>query len=124
MLEMENMDYIMERNPSIALKLLKVVTKRLAKIENLVQNLATNNPEVRIAHILLEFCDKYGKSTEDGILINLPLTREELANYAGVTRETISRKLNKFESLGLMASVGNKKIIIKNQLAIRRLISF
>lgn len=114
----------MERNPSIALKLLKVVTKRLAKIENLVQNLATNNPEVRIAHILLEFCDKYGKSTEDGILINLPLTREELANYAGVTRETISRKLNKFESLGLMASVGNKKIIIKNQLAIRRLISF
>lgn len=43
---------------------------------------------------------------------------------AGVTRETISRKLNKFESLGLMASVGNKKIIIKNQLAIRRLISF
>ncbi|WP_219374605.1 Crp/Fnr family transcriptional regulator [Bacillus mycoides] len=122
MLKKENMDYIMERNPSIALKLLKIVTKRLAKIENLVQHLATNNPEVRIAHILLEFCDKYGKSTEDGILINLPLTREELANYAGVTRETISRKLNKFESLGLMASVGNKKIIIKNQLAIRSFI--
>ncbi|MDM5189131.1 Crp/Fnr family transcriptional regulator [Bacillus sp. DX4.1] len=122
MLTKDNMDHIMERNPGIALKLLKTVTKRLAHTENLAQNLATNNPEVRIAYIILEFCEKYGEDTDKGILINLPLTREEIANYIGVTRETISRKFSKFEDLGLITLIGNKRLIVKNKLAFREYI--
>ncbi|WP_242220175.1 Crp/Fnr family transcriptional regulator [Bacillus cereus group sp. BfR-BA-01380] len=122
MLTKDNMDRIMERNPGIALKLLKTVTKRLAHTENLANNLATNNPEVRIAYIILEFCEKYGEDTDKGILINLPLTREEIANYIGVTRETISRKFSKFEDLGFMTSIGNKQLIVKNELAFRKYI--
>ncbi|MBJ7949783.1 MULTISPECIES: Crp/Fnr family transcriptional regulator [Bacillus cereus group] len=114
MLTKYDMDNIMERNPSIALKLLKTVTKRLAQTENLAHNLATNDPEVRIAYIILEFCEKYGKKTDKGILINLPLTREEIASYIGMTRETISRKFSKFEELGLITSIGNKKLIVRN----------
>lgn len=116
------MDSIIERNPGIALKLLKTVTKRLAHTENLAHNLATNNPEVRIAYIILEFCEKYGKDTDKGIIINLPLTREEIASYIGVTRETISRKFSKFEDLGFITSIGNKQLIIKNKLAFRKYI--
>ncbi|AJI15872.1 bacterial regulatory s, crp family protein [Bacillus pseudomycoides] len=122
MLTKADMDSIMERNPGIALKLLKTVTKRLAHTENLAHNLATNDPEVRIAYILLEFCEMYGKDTDEGILINLPLTREEMANYIGMTRETISRKLSKFEELGFMTSIGNKQIIVENKLAFREYI--
>ncbi|MDM5155644.1 Crp/Fnr family transcriptional regulator [Bacillus sp. DX1.1] len=122
MLTKDNMDHIMERNPGIALKLLKTVTKRLAHTENLAQNLATNNPEVRIAYIILEFCERYGEDTDKGILINLPLTREEIANYIGVTRETISRKFSKFEDLGLITLIGNKRLIVKNKLAFREYI--
>ncbi|MGF9964563.1 Crp/Fnr family transcriptional regulator [Bacillus rhizoplanae] len=122
MLTKDNMDRIIERNPGIALKLLKTVTKRLAHTENLANNLATNNPEVRIAYLILEFCEKYGEDTDKGILINLPLTREEMANYIGMTRETISRKFSKFEDLGLMTSIGNKQLIVKNKLAFREYI--
>ncbi|PDY44485.1 Crp/Fnr family transcriptional regulator [Bacillus pseudomycoides] len=122
MLTKVDMDSIMERNPGIALKLLKTVTQRLAHTENLAHNLATNNPEVRIAYIILEFCETYGKDTDKGILINLPLTREEMANYIGMTRETISRKLSKFEELGFMTSIGNKQIIVENKLAFREYI--
>ena len=35
-----------------------------------------------------------------------------MANYVGVTRETISRKLKKFEEEGIIKIVGTKKIII------------
>ncbi|MEM5627580.1 Crp/Fnr family transcriptional regulator [Bacillus wiedmannii] len=122
MLTKANMDSIMERNPSIALKLLKFVTKRLAQTENLAHNLATNEPEVRIAYIILEFCEKYGQETNKGILINLPLTREEMANYTGMTRETISRKFSKFEDMGFITSIGNKQLMVKDKAAFRQYI--
>lgn len=116
------MDVIMEENSEIAVKLLKAVTKRLAHTENLVQNLATKDPEVRIAHMLLEFSRKFGTKENNGILINLPITREEVASYVGVARETISRKFSKFENLGLISLSGNKQLLVKNQVALQEYI--
>ena len=108
-----DMDRILVSNPDIALKLLQVVTKRLKDTENLAQNLATNDAEIRIAYMLLEFGDKYGTKTSEGVHIKLPINREEMANYVGVTRETISRKLSKFEEQHIISLKGNKTLIIK-----------
>lgn len=111
----QNMDDILINNPKISLKLLQVITKRLSETENLAQNLATNDAEIRIAYMLLEFAEKYGVITNQGLQVNLPISREEMASYVGVTRETISRKLSIFEELGIITSKGNKLLII-NQL--------
>ncbi|WP_443661361.1 Crp/Fnr family transcriptional regulator [Clostridium sp.] len=109
----QDMDRIIMKNPEISLKLLKVISKRLTQTENLAQNLATNDVEIRIAFMLLEFGEKYGASVNEGLQINLPINREEMANYVGVTRETISRKLSIFEELGIIGLKGNKVLIIK-----------
>ena len=114
-----DIDSIMESNPEISLKLLKAVTKRLAHTENLAQNLATKDPEVRIASMILEFCQKFGTKKKEGILIELPITREEVASYVGVTRETVSRKFSKFENLGIISLSGNKQMYVMNQPALR-----
>ena len=111
----DDIDVIMAAHPDIAIKLLKEVTRRLAHTENLAQSLATKDPEVRIAQMIVEYCDKFGTEVKEGILISLPITREEIASYVGVTRETISRKLGKFEDLGLISLVGNKKILVKDE---------
>lgn len=112
-LNKKDMDRILMNNPEIALKLLQVVTKRLKETENLAQNLATNDAEIRIAYVLLEFGEKYGIEIDEGIYIKLPINREEIANYTGVTRETISRKLSKFEDMNIIKLEGNKALIIK-----------
>lgn len=111
----EDMNKIIMSNPEISLKILKEVTRRLAETENLAQNLATNDAEVRIAYMLIEFSEKYGVKGNEGIRINLPVSREEMANYCGVTRETISRKLKKFEELNLIELIGNKVVVIKDE---------
>ena len=108
----QDMDKIIMSNPEISLKLLQVISKRLSQTENLAQNLATNDAEIRIAFMLLEFCEQYGTTTDQGMKIKLPINREEMASYAGVTRETISRKLSIFEELGIISLQGNKVIII------------
>lgn len=102
--------------------ILKEVTKRLAETETLAQNLATNDVNARIAHIILNFSEKYGVSKEQDIEIKLPINREERANYVGVTRETISRKLSRFEDLDIIKLIGNKVIIIKNEDALKECI--
>jgi CRP-like cAMP-binding protein len=109
----QNMDEILLSNPTISLKLLQVISNRLTQTENLAQNLATNDAEIRIAYMILEFSEKYGVITDNGIQVKLPINREEMASYVGVTRETISRKLTIFEELGLIVHKGNKMIIIK-----------
>jgi len=118
LLTKDDIDRVMAAHPDIALKLLKEVTKRLAHTENLAQNLATKDPEVRIAQMILEYSQKFGMKGNEGILIQLPITREEIASYVGVTRETISRKLSKFEDLGLIELVGNKQLIVKDEISL------
>lgn len=113
----DDMEHLVRNNPDISWKLLKTVTKRLAHTENLAQSLATKDPEIRIAYMILELGNKYGKpvkGAQDRIKIELPLSREELANYVGVTRETISRKFSKFERLGIIEIKGTREITILN----------
>lgn len=118
----KKMEEILIKNPDISLKILKEVTKRLAETETLAQNLATNDVDARIAHMILDFSGKYGVSKGQDIEIKLPINREEMANYVGVTRETISRKLSKFEDLDTIKLIGNKVIIIKNEDALKEFI--
>lgn len=114
-LSKENFKEILLYKPEIAIKILEIMGERLSALENLAQNLATNDIDARIAFLLKNLCDKYGEISNNDIIINLPLTREDMANYVGVTRETISRKLKKFEEENIIKIIGTKKIIIMNK---------
>lgn len=97
-------------------QILEVMGERLAKMENLAQSLATNDVDARIAYLLLDLSKRYGEEDlKHNISINLPINRENMASYIGVTRETISRKLKRFEEEGLIKVVGTKKIVILNK---------
>ena len=63
--------------------------------------------------------EKYGEILEDNVSIKLPLSREDMASYIGITRETISRKLKKFEEEKLIKIVGTKNIIILDEEGLR-----
>lgn len=111
----DEMKEIIMRKPEIGIKVLETVGERLSKVENLVQNLATNDVDSRMAYLLTDLAEKYGNSIEKNISIELPLSREDMASFIGVTRETISRKLKKFEEEKLIKIIGTKNIIILDE---------
>jgi CRP/FNR family transcriptional regulator len=115
----DEMKEIMMKNPDISIKLLESIGERLSKVENLAQNLATNDVDSRMAYLLMDLMEKYGDASEEKVSIKLPLSREDMANYIGVTRETISRKLKKFEDEELIKIVGTKNIIILDEEGIK-----
>lgn len=122
MLTKDSFDEILTKNPTISLKILENVHDRLVGLENLVQTLSTKDIEARIAGLLISFSRDFGKSEEGNMVIDNPLSREEMANYIGVTRETISRKLTSMQDDGIIELVGNKRIVIKDSVRLNELL--
>ncbi len=70
--------------------------------------------EERIAYQLILMSEKFGVETEDGVSLNLKLTRNELAQMASTINESLSRHLTEFKNEGLI-ELNGKEIIIKNK---------
>ncbi len=104
--------------PDIAVKIIAELGERMARLENAMQGMGVRNVDNRIGGILLEFAAKYGTQDKEGILIQLPLSREGIANYLGVARETVSRKLGQLENEGIIRSINNKSILILDKEAL------
>jgi CRP/FNR family transcriptional regulator len=103
---------LLYRFPEIAVKIIDELGNRMARLENALQTIGVRNVDNRIGGILLEFAEKYGSKNEIGTIIHLPFSREGIANYLGVARETVSRKFSQLENEGLIHSLSNKEILI------------
>lgn len=103
---------IIQKNPNIAMKVLKTAYSRVDKLEEMITSLSTKDIESRLSGLILSFIKDFGRPEKDFIVIDLPLGREDLANYIGVARETISRKLSIMQEEGILEIMGNKKIKI------------
>lgn len=88
--------------------------ERIRWAEELIKRLATSNASMKTAGLLIKLVKRIGKKTDEGIRLELSMNREELGNYSGLRRETITRKLGEFRELGYIELVGNKVIIIKD----------
>ncbi|WHY65726.1 Crp/Fnr family transcriptional regulator [Neobacillus sp. SuZ13] len=76
------------------------------------QDLIMNGKKGGLYSILIRLCNSYGIKTEDGILIDLPLTHQELANLTFGTREVIQRSLKELREKNII-SYDNQKFTIK-----------
>ncbi len=118
----EEMKKIIIKNPQIGIKLLQSVGERLANMENLAQNLATNDADSRVAYLLIDLLEKSKNVNGDKNEINIQMSREDMANCVGVTRETLSRKLRSFEEEGLIKIVKIKQIRVLDEEGLRNYI--
>ena len=112
MLEKSSFDDIVLSNPSITLKIFEKAYERIIKAESLVERLSSSNPDAKVIGLLVDLCENFGSQTDEGILLTLTINREEMGSYAGIARETMSRKLQLFQEMGLIRLIGMKKILI------------
>jgi len=72
----------------------------------------------RISYQLVLLAEKFGIASADGIVLNLRLTRNELAQLAGTINESLSRHLTELKNEGII-DVHGKEIVVKNLLALK-----
>ncbi|WP_138430934.1 Crp/Fnr family transcriptional regulator [Fodinibius saliphilus] len=95
---------VMSRYPSVAMSVLDIMADRLNESRQRIQHLTTLPVKKRLAHILVTLGNKFGEKHSRGLLIQLPLSRKDLANMAGTSAETTSRIMSQFQEDGLITS--------------------
>lgn len=100
-----------ESFPSFGTSTYKTVGTRLQETQARVVELATEQVEQRVAHALLRLVKQTGKKTDEGILIDFPISRQDIAEMTGTTLHTVSRLLTAWEEKGLVKS-GRQKVTV------------
>ena len=106
-------------NPSILRQILEKSYDRIRWAEELITRLSSSNAGMKAAELLMRLAHRHGVQTPQGIRIDLSMTREDLGSYAGLTRETITRKLGEFKDLGYIDYTGSRVIVIKDEQALQ-----
>ncbi len=112
-------DQLMKNHPELYSRVIEYAHDRITTLEDLVQTLTIKDVETRLAVLLLRLSESFGVQKSGGIEIQLTLTREEMASFVGLTRETVSRKLSNLQSEGLIELYENHIILIKDIEAIK-----
>ncbi|MDN2565495.1 Crp/Fnr family transcriptional regulator [Aquibium sp. A9E412] len=99
------------RHPALGANTYKTVGGRLQDAHTRVVEMSTEQVEQRVAHALLRLVNQTGRRTEDGIEIDFPITRQDIAEMTGATLHTVSRLLSAWESRGLVSS-GRRRVVV------------
>ncbi len=100
----QSINMMMEKYPRMALNALRIMASQIREFQNRVRELSTQQVEQRIALAVLRLARQSGTKTEQGVLIDLPLSRQDLAEMTGTTLYTVSRVLTDWEKKGLVHS--------------------
>lgn len=101
----------MEVSSIFALNGLRMVASRFRDLQRRYQELATERVERRVARTLLRLTRQAGKRVAEGVLLDLPLSRQDLGELTGTTLYTVSRILSRWEQEGLIAT-GRERVIV------------
>lgn len=113
MIKNSDLEQLIIKIPEISLQLIKYLNKRLVEAQNKVRNLALYDTFGRTAQALVKLAEDYGKRTSEGIVLDLNISRQELANIVGTTRETVIRVLAAFKKEKSI-ELDKSSIIIRN----------
>ena len=102
--EQDTLNRLIERYPRIALNAMRIMAGQIREFQNTVRDLSTKRVEQRIARAILRLARQSGRKVESGVLIDLPLSRQDLAEMTGTTLYTVSRVLTEWENQGLVQS--------------------
>ena len=102
-----------EKEPAISLNTMRLMHGYILELQERQKALVTERVEQRIARILLKLAAESGKKVEDGILIDMPLSRQDVAEMTGTTLFTVSRTLTEWERSGLL-KIGRERVVVRN----------
>ena len=100
----ESFRQILDEHPELALKTLEVMVGRLNEANQRVLQLSSMPVDKRIVFTLLKLGHKFGRRKEDMLVIDVPLSRDNLAEMTSATPETVSRVMSQMQSGGVIES--------------------
>lgn len=104
---------LLEKSPAMATAALRMALSRLREMQEQFRELATERVEQRIARALVRLVRQAGRRVDEGVRIDMPLTRQDLAEMTGTTLFTVSRTLTAWAERGVLESKRSQVTILR-----------
>jgi CRP-like cAMP-binding protein len=104
------------RDATIARELFTLTGRELTRVQERILLLVKSAQE-RVASFLIEMADRAAA----GNIVELPMSRQDIADYLGLTIETVSRTLTCLESSATIEVPTSRRIVLRNRPALNRL---
>jgi CRP-like cAMP-binding protein len=104
------------RDSDVARELWTLTGRELARVQEHVVLLVKTAQE-RVAGFLLEMADR----RPAGDAVELPMSRQDIADYLGLTIETVSRTLSSLEHEAAIELANSRRIVLRNRMALRQM---
>ena len=104
------------RDNDIAQQMWALTARELQRVQDHIMVLIKSAQE-RVAGFLLEMADRVA----GGGAVELPMSRQDIADYLGLTIETVSRTLTQLEKTAAIELPTSRRIVLRNRSALSRL---
>jgi CRP/FNR family transcriptional regulator, anaerobic regulatory protein len=106
---------MIHETPNLERQLLKLASDDLDLAQEWMLLLGRKTAQERLATFLLLLVDKAKARGADEVKIDLPMNRTEIADYLGLTIETVSRQFSKLRSAGIIGVENNHQVSIRSR---------
>ncbi len=113
LLPKQAVQHVIRKYPDLVLGVTKLIGARRQRVEKRLRNLLFRSNRERVIHLLLELCEKYGETSEEGISLNIRLSHQEMACIIGSTRETVTVVLGQLQKENLL-KISRRRVVITN----------
>ena len=97
----------LEKHPHMAVNLLRIISAHMRKQHSKFRDLLLYGKKGALYSTLIRLSNSYGKAVDGGILISVPLTNQELANYSATARESLNRMLGELRKADIIEYRGH-----------------
>lgn len=102
------LETLAQTQPDVQHRLLRLLSDEIARDERLLAMLGHQKAEVRLSDCLLDFHRRCLRPGQTGTPFRLPMSRQDIADYLGLSLETVSRLLSRFQKAGLLHVQGRQ----------------
>jgi CRP/FNR family transcriptional regulator, nitrogen oxide reductase regulator len=104
---------LVDRYPAFAANAMQTIGGRLQEAHARIREMSTEEAERRIGHAVLRLANQSGKKEPDGIRIDFPVSKQDIAEMTGTTLYTVSRILSAWEEAGIVDG-GRQKLLLRD----------
>jgi CRP/FNR family transcriptional regulator len=102
------LEKLARENPRVQHRLMCLLSDEIVMDEKLMAMLGRQKAETRVANCLLNFGQRYRQQGHTDMSFRLPMSRQDMGDYLGLSLETISRLLSRFQAEGLLRVQGRQ----------------
>lgn len=106
-----NFEILLQSNPQMALKLLKIFCKRIYDAKRQLMVLTLDGNEYRVSDVFLLIAEKQGVHTDERMSVEVKASPEEIANMCAISTNEVVKVLNNFAKLNKIELRDNKVIV-------------